>query len=181
MPNIQHSSLTANWFTPFYLVKKVHQVIGIPDLDPASCEKANQAIKAKRIFTKKDNALNQNWQQSTPISIYLNPPGGKQSNKSLASLFWQKLVNLRDAQMLEEAIFLGFSIEHLAVTQSCSMSICDFPICIPKKRIKFVSPEGNFSSPTHSNVIAYVPGILDNTSTFKQVFSDLGKVLQPSN
>jgi len=76
-----------------------------------------------------------------------------------------------------------FSVEHLQSTQQCvdkygnRQSVADFPVCIPSKRLRFVSPEGEFNSPTHANAIVYVPGISNNTSTFKEVFSPLGIII----
>jgi hypothetical protein len=180
MSNIQLSSRSEEWYTPSHIIDRVHQVLTEVDLDPASSLQANEYIKARRIITKEDNALNISWADQ-PVTIFMNPPGGKQGNKSMTALFWQKLMDLRDAGLLEHAIFMGFSLEHLAVTQSCSYSLCNFPIVIPRKRIRFVSPEGTFNSPTHSNVICYVPGLTNETQSFKDVFGDLGSIMFPQN
>jgi hypothetical protein len=177
MTSIQLSSRSEEWYTPPYVIALVHKVLGTIDLDPASSEQANKVVRATRIITK--NSLTAEWTEGVPVSVYLNPPGGKVGNKSNTALFWQKLMDLRDSGMLEHAIFMGFSLEHLSVTQSCSLSLCDFPIVIPKRRIKFVSPEGLFNSPTHSNVIAYVPGLTNNTTQFKHTFGVLGKGMFP--
>lgn len=178
MSNIQLSSRSAEWYTPSYIIDRVHRVIGLPDLDPASSAAANQVVKAKKYFTKEDNSLEQPW-ANQPVSVFLNPPGGKLGNKSLTALFWQKLMDLRAEGLLSEAIFMGFSLEHLAVTQSCTYSVGNFPIVIPAKRIRFVSPQGTSNSPTHSNVLAYIPGIENNTQAFKAAFGDLGIIMHP--
>jgi hypothetical protein len=178
MTNIQLSSRSDQWFTPHYIIDMVHEVIGKPDLDPASDARANEYIQAKRFINAEENALVSVWAKQ-PVSVYINSPGGKLGNKSLTALFWQKLMNLRADGLLSEAIFMGFSLEHLAVTQSCTYSICNFPIVIPRRRIRFVSPEGDYNSPTHSNVICYIPGIENNTQTFKKVFGELGAIMNP--
>ena len=36
--NIKHSSKSSEWYTPKWLMDKVHNVIGYPDFDPASNE-----------------------------------------------------------------------------------------------------------------------------------------------
>ena len=179
MSNIQLSCKSDEWYTPTYLIDLVKQVIPHIDLDPASSVRANSYIDAAKIFTRKDDSLNQCW-GTLPTSIYLNPPGGKIGNKSQTALFWQKLMTFRAEGLLSEAIFMGFSLEQLAVSQSCTYSLCNFPLVIPRKRIKFVSPEGQFNSPTHSNVIVYVPGINNSTSRFKEVFKDLGSIMLPN-
>jgi len=192
MTNIQLSSRSNEWYTPSYLVEMARDVLGTIDLDPTSSLIANETVKATKILTKEDNALVCEWSHF-PVSIYLNSPGGKLNNKSLTALFWQKLMDFREVTalfwqklmdfreegLLEHAIFMGFSLEHIAVTQSCSYSLGNFPLCVPRRRIKFISPEGNYNSPTHSNVIVYVPGIVNETRKFKNVFSDLGVLLNP--
>lgn len=159
----------------------IHQIIPIIDLDPASSISANKVVKAKTIITKELDSLSVSWAH-LPVSIYLNPPSGRTGNKSNVKLFWDKLMAFRDSGLLEHAIFMGFSLEHLQVTQGgeSKLSICDFPIVIPSKRIKFVSPSGQFNAPTHSNVIAYVPGLTNNTSLFKEVFSQIGAIMHPA-
>jgi hypothetical protein len=180
MTNIKLSARSDEWYTPKYIIDLVHQVIPQIDLDPASNSFSNAYIKASRYFTVQQDALRVDW-SAIPVTIYLNPPGGKVGNKSQTALFWQKLMDLRSQGLLEEAIFMGFSLEHLAVTQGCTVALGQFPICVPQKRIKFVSKEGTFNSPTHSNVIAYIPGISNNTSRFKEVFGCLGTIMHPSN
>jgi hypothetical protein len=180
MTNIQLSSRSDEWYTPPYIIDLVHEVIPQIDLDPASSIQANETIKANRILTRADDALSCEW-SNIPLTIYLNPPGGKLGNKSNVTLFWQKLMKLRSDGLLQEAIFMGFSLENLQVTQGLDcLAIANFPIVIPAKRIKFVSPQGEYNSPTHSNVIAYIPGIDNNTSLFKQVFSQIGLIMHPS-
>ena len=46
---------------------------GFVDLDPASDAEANDRVKARYIYTKEDNGLNQAWFGK----VFLNPPGGK--------------------------------------------------------------------------------------------------------
>lgn len=179
MTNIQLSSRTDQWFTPPWVMDLVHEAIPVIDLDPASCQMANVNVKAKRFFTAEDDALSQVWSK-VPVTVFLNPPGGKTGNKSNVALFWRKLMEFRANGLLEEAIFMGFSLENMQVTQSDGgLSICDFPLVVPKKRIKFVSPEGTYNAPTHSNVIVYIPGISNNTSRFKAVFGSIGAIMHP--
>jgi hypothetical protein len=178
MSNIQHSSRSDRWFTPRYIIDMVHEVIPHIDLDPCSEESANEIVQASRYITKEEDGLAVNWAKY-PVTVFLNSPGGKAGNKSMSALFWQRLIDLRDEGLLIDAIFMGFSLEHLAVTQNCSESLCNFPICIPRRRIKFVSPEGTYNCPTHSNVVAYIPGLVNETQRFKEVFSEIGAIMYP--
>ena len=170
--NIQHSSASNLWYTPPHIIQMVRMVLGDIELDPASDEVANEIVQANNIFTEEDDGLLQDW--DTEGSIFLNAPGGRLGNKSLSIEFWKKLM----VSEFSHAIYMGFSVEHLATSQhkGCK-SMLEFPFCIPAKRIRFVSPLGNKSAPSHSNVIVYVPGAIDATRKFKEVFTGLGGVV----
>lgn len=173
--NIQLSSRTDQWFTPLELLVKIRSVLGVIDLDPASCAEANDRVAALTYFDEHDDGLSQDW--GTNKTIYLNPPGGKIKNKSLSILFWTKLMNTE----IKHAIYMGFSLEQLQTSQRPGLkSIGEFPFCIPSKRIKFYYPSNpGKSAPSHSNVIAYIPGSVDYTDLFYDVFKDVGLVVLP--
>ena len=170
--NIQHSSRTDVWFTPLEHLVMVRAVLGQIDLDPASCASANDRVGAIEYFDEEDDGLSQDW--GTNRSIFLNSPGGKTGNQSNSVLFWKKLMLTE----IKHAIFMGFSIECLQTTQGKGVkSAGEFPFCIPSKRIKFYYPHDNTKkSPSHSNVIVYVPGSEDRTELFSTVFSSLGVI-----
>src|SRR5262249_4144059 len=58
------------WFTPPDILEMARSALGAIDLDPASCEEANQAVKAARFYSLKDDGLKQEWHGR----IWLNPP-----------------------------------------------------------------------------------------------------------
>jgi hypothetical protein len=172
--NIRHSSRTDRWFTPTNIILLAKAVLGDIDLDPASEERANAIVGAKQYITQEQDGLLTPWCEG---SIFLNPPGGKIKNKSLSALFWAKLMAHRNDLKFKHGVFMGFSVEQLAVTQNYNCeSMLMFPICIPKKRIEFVSPVAVKEAPSHSNVVVYVPGSINNTDRFVEVFSTLGVV-----
>lgn len=170
--NVQHSSRSDTWYTPAYIIALVREVLGPIDLDPASDSRANAVVQASSYLTESDDGLVQPWGSG---SIYLNPPGGKKGNKSLAGLFWARLMEHRHKPDFKHAIFMAFSAEALQNTQGKSTpSIMEFAICVPSKRVRFVYPGVEKSSPSHSNVVVYVPGYLDETDRFLSVFKTLG-------
>lgn len=173
--NIQHSSRADDWMTPIWVIDKVKAVLGSIDLDPASSMVANLRIDAFRYLTEEDNGLTIPWGGT----VYCNPPGGKLGNQSKTVLFWQKLLRERDQGRIADAIFMCFSVEALQTTQNKgTLSIGDFMICIPAKRISFDDPTGQRGgAPSHSNCIAYVPGRLDRSARFRSVFQGVGVVL----
>ena len=176
MTQILLSSRTDEWYTPQWLIDKCNKVLGPIDLDPASSELANETIQARKIFTRERGGLSNDW-PDIPSTVFLNPPGGR---PSLTKPFWDKLIEYRNSGLLVHAIFIGFSLEQLQTTQlGCTDSIADYPICIPKRRVKYVSPTGEFNSPTHGTVIAYVPGLQNSTSRFVLEFSEVGRCMFP--
>jgi ParB family chromosome partitioning protein len=179
MSNSKHFSKHDSWETPDYIIDMARSVLGAIDLDPASSFQANQRVGATKFIGLPNDSLEMAWAIDKPVSIYLNPPGGKAGNKSKTGLFWKKLIDLRDTGKLKHAIFMSFSIEALQHTQLLPVdSLCYFPLCIPRRRLVFIDPTGcNRASPTHASAIAYVPGTLNNSKTFREVFSEIGAIL----
>lgn len=189
-PNAKHSSKSQEWFTPTDIIEVVRTVLGGIDLDPASCEEANQIVKATWFYTRESNGLKMSWGprvkffEAPSPSVWLNPPGGTtgkgNGNYSLPGLFWDKLMEERP--YIRGCIFLCFSIEQLQTTQGRKASACDFPVCIPSKRLKFGLPGGaKPNSPTHANALVYVPGREDASGKFAAEFSRFGKIMWPSS
>ena len=176
--NIMHSSRSDKWFTPVHIIAKVQQVLGHVDCDPASERDANLRIGATRYLTA-DGELPESVWLLNEGTVYLNPPGNKIGNKSLTGLFWKRMMQERDSGLLTHGIFMCFSIEALQSTQKPGQqSIGEFPFCVPSKRIKFDDPNDHSKqSPSHSNAIVYVPGMMDKRDLFAEVFRSEGVVI----
>ena len=171
-----------SWRTPADIIDRARRVLGTIDLDPASDVEANERVQARRILTAEDDGIVSPWLaddvgESGPLTIWLNPPGGKRGSESLPALFWERLVCFRDSGSLHDAIFLAFSLETLRTTQVSGLGrrAIDFPFCVPKKRIAFQHPDGTGQrSPPNANAIVYVPGTADRTGLFLHEFSEIG-------
>ena len=176
--NIQHSSRQDCWYTPPQILEMAREVLGAIDLDPASDAWGNETVKAEKFFTQAECGLTQNWSFSDdPLTVWLNPPGGKVGNKSQTALFWGKLMDMRRTGGLKHAVFMAFSAEALQNTQGKGTPcLMDFPFCIPAKRIRFVSRGVEKFAPSHSNAIVYVPGTVNESGKFRNVFTQLGAV-----
>lgn len=167
--NVKHSSETPEWFTPLPIIEMAREVLGTIDLDPASCLEANSRVKALNFYNEYTNGLTQPWYGG----VFCNPPGGKIGNKSLTAVFWHKLM----LEPIDHGIFICFSIEAMQTTQKSIMSVGEFPFCVPRKRIAFDRPDGTpGGSPSHSNLIVYVPNERDESAIFRKVFSEIGMV-----
>ena len=83
--HVGNNSGENEWYTPSYIIEAARKTMRSIDLDPATSLKANEIIKAKKIFTSEDNGLIQNWAGN----IWLNPP----YSQPLISEFSEKVID----------------------------------------------------------------------------------------
>src|SRR5258707_12771286 len=132
MPNHQHSSKSTEWYTPARYIEAARLVLGAIDLDPASCEAANQTVKAAHYFSPADDGLARPWHGR----IWLNPPYGKPHGKSGQELWTRKLLAEHEAGHFDQAVVLV----NAATETRWFAPLWNFPICSPDHRIRFSSP-----------------------------------------
>lgn len=168
----QLSSETNEHYTPRDVVERARALMSSIDLDPASCLEANETVRATKIFTQAENGLAQTWHGN----VFLNPPGGRIPGVkgSQAAMWWGKLVEEWLAGNVEQAFFVGFTLEILRTSQSARFPVQCFQRCYPKSRMRFRG-----ASPTHANVLVWVPPIAltrdhDPMPAFRAKFEDLG-------
>lgn len=162
-----HSAESVEWYTPIEFVEAARKVMGRIDLDPASCEKAQDTVMAERYFTVADDGLQQTWSGC----LFVNPPGG------IVVEFWQKLMDEYAAGRVKQAVWIGFNLGQLLSLQAANVpQPIQFAMCIPRSRIKFVSgsPETEGADrPVHGNYITYIG---PHAKKFAQTFSQFGVV-----
>jgi len=184
MSNVQHSSRSNEWYSPEDICEAAKEVLGDINFDPFSCEAANSLVKARQFLSleKGQDGFDLSQWPIHPVTVYCNPPGGKQGNKSQTVMAWDTLMRFRELGLLRSAIFMGFSLEHLSSTQQIQPSMCNFPFVIPAARIRFIKQETMLpnDSPTHANVIVYVPGIQNDTVKFWHAFEQFGSCMSPA-
>lgn len=148
-------------YTPPRYVEAVRRVLGQIDLDPATCEAAQQRIGALSWHTKEDNGLDQEWIGR----VFLNPPfseGSEWATKLLAEL---------EAGNTTAAIFLQNSatdtkwFHALAREAAC--------VCFVLGRINFIRPDGESEANRSAQTFFYFG---DEVETFRKVFAELGLV-----
>ncbi len=181
----QHSSKDAEWMTPPEVVRCLHRFWGgPPDLDAASDPERNQIIQARQILTKEDDALTTEWPEVS--TCFVNPPGGKMGQKSLAGLFWARTVDQYVRRRVREVVFLGFTIELLRTAQTYAPHITplDCTICVPKQRLRFVRPDPSKpdglevgKSPAHANVLVLITPDPNRVPEFATAFRNIGAVM----
>lgn len=146
--NPKHSAKSADWMTGTDVLEATREFFGgTIELDAASDAEANERVKAKRFLT--DALSDEPWPAAQ--SVFLNPPGGKLYNESLPKLFFDRLVRAAGVGVFGHAVFLAFSIEMFQTCQGLKVikpgatplirtrAMIDYPLCVPSKRLKFVS------------------------------------------
>ena len=178
----RHSCDSPEWYTPAVFVEAARELMGGIDLDPASDEGANRIVKAARYFSEQEDGLLQPWFGR----VFLNPPGG------LVDEFWKYLTEEFVIGRVEQAVWIGYSLEQLQTLQQALavFTPMDKPICVTAKRIAFVENEAKRaariqkllaagkspnakSSPSHSNYITYLGS---NVEGFERAFLKFGQV-----
>lgn len=103
--------------------------------------------------------------------------------------WWRRLAKAWRSDEIEQAFFVGFSLEILQVTQSGllpgELIPLDFPLCFPKTRIAYMreQPDGSFArgaSPPHASVLVYLPPKKDSArhaALFRETFAAVGAVV----
>ena len=148
-----HSSQSVEWYTPSEYLQAVRQVLGGIDLDPASCELANRAVRAERYYDITTDGLSRSW----PGRVFLNPPYGKTEDGQSNQALWSgRLIEQYAAGITSEAILLVNAATGDLWFQSLWQGLpASSPICFTR-RIKFYTPEGQPSQPTHGNAFIYL-------------------------
>lgn len=144
--NPLHSAEQPSWQTPEEWVEAARSILGGIDLDPASCEKANQRVMARRYFSPKENGLTQEW---VARNVFLNPPG------RLWKDFLYKLHDEINEGRVTQCFYLGFSLEQMRKISPDEWNFVgrQVVLAVPHKRIRFVDPSTGLrgKSPTHGN------------------------------
>ena len=196
----QLSCQTFEHYTPAKYVEAVRYVLGEIDLDPASCEVANQIVNATLFYDIVTDGLRKPWSGR----VFVNPPGDRRGK--LVKAFWRK-ANLHVLNGDAVVIWLGYSIEQLRTLQGCShLADCpcpsplQYPLSFPRDRIEFTETleclqtqlslldsarppevvERSGDCPTHSNFFALLGGDAETHSRFIHRFRRFGDVVQPT-
>lgn len=145
-------------YTPDDVVALAVKVLGAIDLDPASCEEANQTVGARRIYTLETNGLAHDWRAE---NVYLNPPYGDE-----IEAWMEKLVAEFEAGHFRAAITLVPARTDTAWFRR----LRDFPKCFVSGRLKFKGPGiGENSAPFPSCVVYLGSDFIRFASTFTAI------------
>jgi phage N-6-adenine-methyltransferase len=157
------SSDSNEWYTPIKYIAAAWDVMGGIDLDPGSCEQANEIVKARVFFTKEDDGLKHDW----PGRVWMNPPYG-----GLTEAFVSRLINQYNKGITKEAIVL---VNSHATDTKWFQPLWDHLLCFTNHRINFIAPGGlSGIGSTHGSVFIYIG---PKKERFANVFSQFGAVV----
>lgn len=153
------------WYTPPEIIEAAREVMGVIDLDPASCQTAQANVKAKRFYTADDDGLSKKWTGN----VWLNPP----YSKDLIGAFAAKVV--AEAGRVRQAIVLVNNATDTAWFHDLA-SVAS-AVCFLRGRVKFLDKTGKpANTPVQGQAIVYVG---TNVEQFRQSFSAFGIVVVP--
>jgi hypothetical protein len=149
------------WYTPPAIIEAAREVMGGGiDLDPASCDHANDVVKATEYFTEVDNGLEREWHGR----VFLNPPFAHPT----VQWFAEKLLNSPD---VSQAVWLSNACVDTAWWQALAAKGV---VCCHLGRVKFYGPDGRLQPPTLGQTIIYLGA---HRETFRALFAPFGVVL----
>lgn len=160
-PHVTNNSGNNEWYTPSQYIELACKVLGNIDLDPASCELANETVQAERFFTVEDDALAQEWIGK----VWMNPP----YSTELITKFTEKFVDEFTEGRITEGIVLVNNATETA--WFVNMANTASAVVFPRGRIRYLSPSRESLTPLQGQAFLYFG---DNSQRFLSVFRRLG-------
>lgn len=128
------SNIKNECYTPSHIIEPLRSFAGRFDLDPFSCELANETVKAISYINESENAFETDWFNFVDVDypvFFVNPP------------YSRDLINIAIAETLS---YVGRAEIFLLVNSSTSarwyqdcLSKCS-AVLFPSKRIQFINP-----------------------------------------
>ncbi|GAC1589038.1 MAG: hypothetical protein NVS4B1_33340 [Ktedonobacteraceae bacterium] len=150
------------WHTPSRFIDAVRIVMGSIDLDPASCEKANETVKAMKYYTKEQDGLSLAWHDN----VFLNPPYSETGKWIEKALQEYAKGNMYQAIMVVNATTDTYAFQHVAI---------ESVMCLVLGRVDFDNPFKESVRPRFPSVFIYLG---PNKKKFVEVFSAFGTLVR---
>jgi phage N-6-adenine-methyltransferase len=160
-PHVVNNSGENEWYTPTQYIEAATKVLGAIDLDPASCELANQTVKAGEFYTLEMDGLKQPWLGR----VWMNPP---YSGGSIVPFVSKYAEEIQSGQIEAGIVLVNNATETQWFKELVSISLA---AVFATGRIKFVSPDGEKNSPLQGQVFLYYG---DNIDLFLAEFGQFG-------
>jgi hypothetical protein len=152
------------WYTPAEYVEAARRVMGGIDLDPASCEIANQIVGAETFYTKEHDGLQFNWSGR----VFLNPP----YSYPKVEQFTSRLIEQVAAGYTDEAILL---VNNSTDTDWFQALLSRFPACFTDGRVRFYRDTGEYFGTRQGQAFFYAG---PNRDRFIAEFAGFGTIVE---
>jgi hypothetical protein len=146
-----------DWHSPPKIIESARSVLGTIDLDPSSCAKANENVRATAFYTPQEDGLSRPWFGR----VWFAPPYGR----GHLDMWVAKLMTEYESGAVTEAIGLLPWHGHTKWFERLGCS----PICCIRGRLRF---SGAGTAPFPSIVVYLGP----NIDHFAEVFGSWGRV-----
>lgn len=148
------------WGSPEWLIDMARSVMGDIDLDPASNQRSQGIVKARRHFTIRADGLSRTWGGR----VWLNPPYSK-------VMPWAE--KLRSSSLVTDAVVIVNSGTETA-WYHLLMEHCQ-AMCLPTKRVAFLDLDNKPASMTRAGQTVFYAG--EHALRFHRTFESVGRVL----
>ena len=105
-PHVAHNSGQNEWYTPAEWIGLARSVMGDIDCDPASCELANETVKAARFYSAQDDGRSRPWGER----VWMNPP---YAQPLIADFCEQMAARVESGEVVEAIVLVNLGAEAL--------------------------------------------------------------------
>lgn len=160
-PHVSNNSGNNEWYTPKQYIELAREVLGEIDVDPASCEYANETVMAKQFYSIENDGLTKHWYGK----VWMNPPYAA----DFVSRFTEKFIEEYDNGNITEGIVLVNN----ATETSWFINMVQYAkaVVFPKGRIRYESPTKETNAPLQGQAFIYFG---ENAAKFISTFSSVG-------
>lgn len=167
------STSSEEWRTPPQVIEAARSALGHIDLDPATTEEANAAVKAHLIYDKRGNGLSLPWYGN----VWCNPPYGKTGSKSTQGLWLDKAI----AEVEEGNANAVVMLLAAHVGRKWFREVWRHTACFFDERLKFIGEDGKpGDAPTHGNVAIMISRNVTMHRMFAIEFDRHGRIIEPT-
>lgn len=147
-PHVTNNSGCNEWYTPEKYIRLAREVLDEIDLDPASCEFANETVNARLFYSEEDDGLTKPWRGR----VWMNPP----YSADLIARFAEKFVReYRNGNITEGIVLVNNATETGWFSELAGAASA---VCFPRGRIRYNSQTRESLAPLQGQAFLYFGG-----------------------